>query len=197
VKLLDRPAPPAPPNLSSQIADATAEAAKLSRAADELEAEFRAAVDAEDFERAQALKAEIPGARSSAALAEAHARALTAVNAEIQAAEAERVRAAQAEQRREQAHKQLARAQAAEREALDEIARRMASVEAGIEAVRDALQSAIGLEHTAGQARQDAYGALVELGEQPPNMRITRPNPASAVIDRNPLLREIFDLPGR
>jgi hypothetical protein len=215
VKVLDRPAAPAPPNLGTQIAEAVAEAVRLKRTADEVEAAFRQAVEAEDFQRAEQLKAQLPSARSAAeladenarVLAETHARALVAVDAELKAAEADRQRAAQAEaeraqaeraeQRREHAHERLARAQAAEREALDEIARRMASVEAGIEAVRDALQSAIGLEHTAGQARQDAYMALVELGEQPPGMRTSRPNPASSVIDRNPLLREIFDLPGR
>lgn len=179
--------PPAP-DLSGQLAKAQQEARKAREAAVVLQSAFEQAVAEERFDDAKALKDQIPPAHGAATVAEAHAKALADVTAQMQAEHAERERAAQAEYERAQAREQLAAANEAEQAALDAVQRHWAEAMAGLDAVRASLADATAAETEAWQARSAGYSAMVTLGERPSGMRMAKPNFASARIEASSLL---------
>jgi hypothetical protein len=67
----------------------------------------------------------------------------------------------------------------------------LASVLAGVEAVRRNYQRCLELQSAIGQARAEQLQARVVLGEIPPGQRATAPNRASVLADTHPVIREL------
>lgn len=183
---------PAVPDLTAQLGQAQEKARRLREAATIAESRFRAAVDEERFQDAEALKGGIQPAHAEALLAEAHAKALAEVLAQAHRERDERERVEAEQQAIERARESHARAVEAEQAALDEIQRYWAEAMAGIDAVRESLRAAVACEGTALQARSDAFSCLVTLGEREPGQRITGPNYASARISASRTLDHIY-----
>lgn len=188
--------PPAP-DLSGKLAKAQQEARKARENSDLLQSQFDAAVAEERFDDAKALKDRLPDAHGTATLAEAHAKALADLTAQMQAEHAERERTAQAEYARAQAREHLAAATEAEQAALEAVQRHFAEAIAGLDAVRASLAKATAAETTAWRARTDAYSCFVTLGERPAGMRMPKANYASSRIEASPLLTAIVRGQGR
>src|SRR5437016_6295270 len=109
-------------DLGQQLTQAQAEAVHLADQLAALETKLATAVAGQEFATAETLKAEIPPVREAWALAEARARALAQVIAELAKLEAARQAEQEAGQRRLDARQRVETALAQEREALADIA---------------------------------------------------------------------------
>lgn len=183
---------PEHPNLIGQLSQAQTEASRLREAVLVLESRFKQAVAEERFGDATALKPQIPPAHADAVMAEAHARALAEVMAQVQRERDERDRAEQLERVKAQASENLDRAREAERAGMDEIHRLWAEVEAGLAAVRESMRAAVAQEGAVLQARSDVHSSLVTLGQREQGTRIAGPNYASARIAASKVLDTIY-----
>jgi hypothetical protein len=124
-------------------------------------------------------------------MAEATTRGLREGQALADAARAEEQRAVQQAHAQDEARRIAGDAMEAERQAMDAIDESLAQLWATIGAAQDCYRQALALETKVWQERQRAYQAHVTLGERPDGMRIVKPNHATVIVDRDPVVREL------
>jgi hypothetical protein len=188
--------PQPPPSLAERLAEAQRAAEVPARRAGELEAALRNALAREDFAAAQALKDELAGARQEAAIAGAAVAGLQTAIAEIERQREQDNRAIQEQQQHSAARERYAAALQREREGLEELDAEVASLFAGLEAVKRTYLRAVQIEHEVGQARAEQIQARVTLGEIPGPMRAVAPNQASILQDEQAVIRELLKWAG-
>jgi hypothetical protein len=180
--------------LAGKLAAAQAAVAAPQRRVSELEAALAAAVEAPDFAAAARIQEELPAARERLALAEVEVRVIGEAQAAVNAAaDAERRRVAEAQQR-EELQRVLEAALAAEQQALGQIDAALGVMRGHLAAAKGALQRAGSHEGTVLEARRRAIEARRALGEFPPG----HPGPQAAgagrvqsVIGGDPLIAEL------
>lgn len=181
-----------PVSLDRRQADARARAQQARLHLDAIEARITAAVAERRFHDAHEAKMELPAAERAWGEAEAEARALESVLADLAQQQAQREAALVAERRRQQATDTLNRAAEREAEGMDQLAAIRAEIIAGIEAVRDTIMRGYQIESLVKQARTDVARARVDLGqaEGMPHI-VSGPNAVSAYVERSQALTAI------
>jgi hypothetical protein len=157
------------------------------------EADLKAALDGQDYAKAEKAKTELEAAREAAVIASAHAQALQAgVNALEQQRAAERQALAEHEAK-QHANVLFEQAREREAEAQDEVQRHLADIEPAYEALRRVMQAALDAEHRQGNFRQEADGYAKAAGQTDPGLPAPmRPNLARTRIDMSPVLTQVF-----
>ncbi|GAA4630057.1 hypothetical protein GCM10023196_053850 [Actinoallomurus vinaceus] len=179
-------------DLGTRLSMAQAAVAPLRERVSQLEQDLNAALERSDYDTASNLQAELGPARQEYGVAEATARVLAEMQQEIEnTRQAEQRRIAE-QQRREEVHRQVEDMRATEAESMDEMNRHLAAARAGVDAVKQSLQTALSHQGAVGVARQEIQNLLVSIGEAEP-ARVFGPSEVSAVLEgRNPILRAIY-----
>jgi len=191
-KAKDLEAVPQPPSLAERLAEAQKAAEGPSQRVGELDTALRDALAREDFAAAQSLKNELAEARQEAAIATAAVTGLQTAIAEIERQKTADNQVIQEQQQRAEARVRCDAARQRELEALDELDAEVASVFAGLEAVRRTYRRALELELEVGRARAEVSHARAVLGEIPPGIRVASPNLASVLQDEHAVIRELL-----
>lgn len=182
--------------LAERIAEAEQAEEAPRQEAMSLSALHTAAVAAGNYAEAARLQPLLNTARERLVIAEGTTRGLRDGQAVADAARAEEQRAIQQAHARDEARGIIEDAMAAERQAMAAIEESLAQLWATISAARDCYRQALALETKVWQERERAYRAHVTLGERPAGMRIVKPNHATVVADRDPLVRELSEWKG-
>lgn len=177
-------------SIEEELARARAESEVARKILTELEDHFARAVRDEEFSTAEILKARLPDARTVFALAEARARALESIAAEMAAEEARRTAEANRARLVEAAEMNLAEARERERRATADSARLLAEVREGLDDLRARLVHALACDDLATQAREDVMRAEEVMTGQ--HYRVSRVTTVQSMIDRDPVLAELM-----
>jgi len=188
----------APPSPDSRLAAAQkAEVRPRSRVA-ELQAAFDEALAAKRYgEETERLQAELHEARVALTEAEAYTRGIReglAAADRQRAAERKRIEDAQ---REAEGRRIIEDAMAADKRAVDGIEEALAEMRACLNAARAAFAKAQNWQAKTGQERQRINQARIMLGETQPGGRISGANKATAIGDRDPLVRELLRWDGQ
>jgi hypothetical protein len=187
--------PPAA-SLTERIAEAArAEVRPRNRVA-ELQGQFDQALADKRYADADRLQDELQAARTALVMAEGTTRGLREGQALADAARAEEQRAIQQAREQDEARRAVEDAMGAERQAMDAIEASLAQLWATIGAAQDCYRQALALETKAWQERERAYRARVTLGEREGGVRIVKPNHATVIADREPIIRELMKWTG-
>jgi hypothetical protein len=160
------------------------------------EADLKAAVDGQDYRKAEEAKTELEAAREAAVIASAHAEALQAgVTALEQQRAAERQALSQQETRKhaaalyEQAHTR-------EAEIVDEMQQHLAEIQPAYEALRRVMQAGLDAERRLGLIRQELDRHAKTAGMRDPGLPAPlTPHNVRNVIDSSLILRQVWQIP--
>ena len=157
----------------------------------QLERALEDALAQANYKRAATIKNDLASARTEHLIVKAAREALeNAISALEQQRQADTAVIEQ-QRRRDQARVLVAEASRAEEAAIAELQQLVASVHAGVEAVKADIAAALVTETRATQHRQDRHSALVGLGEDSPRP-ITGPNDMSVTLERDPVVRAVW-----
>jgi len=178
-------------DLQWKLAEAqAAEQGPLERVS-KLERDLEAAVATSNFKRAEAIKNDLASARTEYLVARASREALENALAAFEQQRRADTEAIERQRRADQARVIAAEAGRAEEATITELQQLVASVHAGVEAVKADIAEALAMEARATQHRQDRHAALMELGEDAPRP-ILGPNLMSVTLERDEVLRAVW-----
>jgi hypothetical protein len=157
----------------------------------EIEAALKAAEERRDWAEVLRLENELQPAREAGGFAAAVTGALAGQVAVIDAERRDREAARAKVQQRDEAQRVVDNAMEAEKQTLAGIEAALAEMNEHLEAAHRAYQAALSWQAKAGQERQRAANARGHLSEYPPGHsapRVSAPNKASVLADRDPLV---------
>jgi len=178
-------------DLEWRLAEAqAAEQPKLERVS-QLERDLENALARSDYKVAARVKNDLTSARTEHLIASANTQALQGALAAFEQQRRADTEAIERQRRADQARVIAAEAGRAEEVAITELQQLVASVHAGVEAVKADIAEALAMEARATQHRQDRHAALMELGEDAPRP-ILGPNLMSVTLERDEVLRAVW-----